>query len=75
MGVLDTYIGPVWQQPGSFESYMKKLAKRKVAGLLPNLTTEVAALRTKSSKLKRRQRSSFWLPELGPLGKAIEISR
>lgn len=69
---LGTYNGPVWQQSGSFEGYMKKLVERKAAGLLPNSTTGEAAVHTNSTKLKSRQGGSFWVPELGPLGKVSE---
>ncbi|KAK4120929.1 glycoside hydrolase family 55 protein [Parathielavia appendiculata] len=60
------YNGPVWRESGSFENYMRKLAERKAAGLVPNSTVT----HTNRSTLKGRQGGSFWLPTLGPLGKA-----
>lgn len=67
------YNGPVWRESGSFEGYMKKLAEKKAAGLVPNSTTGGPPIHTNSSTLKSRQGGSFWLPTLGPLGKVRNV--
>ncbi|KAK8023663.1 Pectin lyase fold/virulence factor [Apiospora rasikravindrae] len=65
------YNGPAWQKSGSFEGYIKKLSEKKAAGLLTSSTTVGAPLDgNSSSRLGSRQSGSFWLPSLGPLGKA-----
>jgi len=78
IGAVGEFNGPVWNESGSFEGYMKKLAERKAAGLVPNSTTGASTMYTNgsnpmysnSSNLRYQQSTGFWLPSLGPLGKA-----
>lgn len=75
-GAIGTFNGPVWGESGSFDGYMKKLAEKKAAGLLPkfNSTIDTSSVHANSSILKRQKGSSFWLSSLGPLGKACRYS-
>jgi hypothetical protein len=71
-GVVGNFNGPVWGESGSFEGYMKKLVEKKAAGVLPKFESTAGgpSVYANSSILKRQQGESFWLPSLGPLGKA-----
>lgn len=68
-----TQNGAVWLQSGSFENYMAKLRAGKTSGrgrgrANSTLSVNTTSHASRSAKLHSRA-SSYWLPELAPLGK------